>query len=144
MGVRSLPSLPFIPLKNIFGKLTMWILRYLGRLTLWNYWCYLRIQKCRKKNLAWLSMSQSFKISECLLARIKYILGVCSVALARRLEWVVIAFSSGSSWLQELTGISCIAREFFTVYPQGNFFFFFFFGGVSNFWWESRQIFKMF
>ena len=35
---------------------------------------------------------------------------------ARILEWVVIPFSRGSSWLKDWTQVSCIAGQFFTIW----------------------------
>ena len=35
---------------------------------------------------------------------------------ARILEWVVILFSRGSSWVRDQTWISCIANRFFTIW----------------------------
>ena len=37
---------------------------------------------------------------------------------ARILEWVVISFSTGSSWPRDQTGGSCIAGRFFTVWTS--------------------------
>ena len=42
--------------------------------------------------------------------------GVCQ---ARILEWVAISFSKGSSWLRDLTHISCIVGRFFTAESPG-------------------------
>ena len=47
---------------------------------------------------------------------------------ARILEWVVISFSWGSSRLRDRTQISCIARRFFMLNPQG-------FAGAVSFSW---------
>ena len=40
-----------------------------------------------------------------------------SISQGRTLEWVAISFSSGSSWLRNLTYVSCIAGGFFTPEP---------------------------
>ena len=41
---------------------------------------------------------------------------VCGILQARILEWVVIPFSRGSSWLRDRTQVSCIAGRFFTLW----------------------------
>ena len=41
---------------------------------------------------------------------------VHGILQARILEWVAIPFSRGSSWLRDLTQVSCIAGRFFTVW----------------------------
>ena len=41
------------------------------------------------------------------------------ISQARILEWVVISFSRGSSWLRDWTWVSCIAGRFFTSEPPG-------------------------
>ena len=41
---------------------------------------------------------------------------VHEILQARKLEWVAFPFSRGSSWPRNLTGISCIAGEFFTYW----------------------------
>ena len=38
---------------------------------------------------------------------------------ARILEWVVIPFSRRSSWLRDLTQVSCTAGRFFTIWAAG-------------------------
>ena len=37
----------------------------------------------------------------------------------RLLEWIIYPFSSGSSWLRNWTGVSCIAGGFFTNWATG-------------------------
>ena len=47
---------------------------------------------------------------------------VHGISQARILEWVAISSSRGSSWPKDRTcisGISCIASEFFTTEPPG-------------------------
>ena len=44
---------------------------------------------------------------------------VQGISQARRLEWVAISFSMGSSQLKDQTRISCIDRQIFTAEPQG-------------------------
>ena len=39
---------------------------------------------------------------------------VHGILQARRLEWVAISFSRGSSWPRDQTQVSCIAGRFFT------------------------------
>ena len=39
---------------------------------------------------------------------------ICGILQARILEWVVMLFSRGSSWLRDQTRVSCIAGRFFT------------------------------
>ena len=41
---------------------------------------------------------------------------VLGILQARILEWVAIAFSRGSSWPRNRTGVSCIAGRFFTIW----------------------------
>ena len=43
---------------------------------------------------------------------------VHGILQARRLEWVAISFSRGSSWCRDWIPISCIADKFFTVWAH--------------------------
>ena len=40
---------------------------------------------------------------------------VDGIIQAKILEWIVIPFSRGSSWLRDRTWVSCIAGRFFTI-----------------------------
>ena len=42
---------------------------------------------------------------------------VHGISQARTLEWLAISFSRGSSWLRDLTSLSCLAGGFFTTEP---------------------------
>ena len=59
---------------------------------------------------------------------------------ARILEWVVISFSRGSSWLRNRTCISCMVGKFFTteppvfIYVQMDYFFFLFLAPRGSSW----------
>ena len=44
---------------------------------------------------------------------------VRGILQARILEWVVISFPRGSSWLRDQTQVSCIAGRFFSVWATG-------------------------
>ena len=44
---------------------------------------------------------------------------VHGISQERRLEWAVISFSRGSSWLKDPTNFSCTTGRFFTTEPQG-------------------------
>ena len=44
---------------------------------------------------------------------------VHGISQERRLEWAVISFSRGSSWLRDPTNFSCTTGRFFTTEPQG-------------------------
>ena len=44
---------------------------------------------------------------------------VHGILQARILEWVVIPFSKGSSWLRDWTQVSYIVGRFFTAEPPG-------------------------
>ena len=56
---------------------------------------------------------------------------VYGILQARRLGWVAIPFSRGSSWARDWTWVSCITCKFFTVWAQGK--------SIMNFFlnWES-------